>query len=103
VILVKIAVCSGSGSREISDRIAGNLRRKGHATQVVTEGLHAYLDAISESDAMLIVNDTGKVSPEMVVAMVLADYLGKRIMATKEPENQALRVLLESLKIEVVD
>ncbi|TRO61981.1 hypothetical protein E2P64_00405 [Candidatus Bathyarchaeota archaeon] len=100
---MKIAVCSGPESKEISEKIAGNLRSKGHKTRVVSGSLKDYLDSIGEADALLIVNDRGEVSPEMVVAIVLADYLGKRVMATRQPENRALEGLLSSVNVEVVD
>jgi hypothetical protein len=99
---VRIAVCSGSESRETSKKIAENLKKKGHKTKVVFGSLKNYLDSVGEADALLIVNDRGEVSPEIVVVMVLADYLGKRIMATRKPENLALGALVSPLQIEVI-
>ena len=103
MIFVKIAVCSENESGETAQKIANNLQDKGHATELIVGNLQNYLDATGESDALLVVNDKGEVSPELVVAMVIASYLGKRVMATKKPENGALKSLLSYIKIEVIE
>jgi|GEM_PF-4261822 len=97
-----IAVCSGPESRETSIKIANNLREKGHLVSRVSGGIKKYLKAVIDSDAILVVNDGGEVSPELVVAMILADYFGKDVLATREPESGALSELLSSIKVKVV-
>jgi len=97
-----IAVCSGPESQETSIKIANNLREKGHLVSRVSGGIQRYLKAVIDSDAILVVNDDGEVSPELVVAMILADYFGKDVLATRRPKNRALSKMLSSIKVKVV-
>lgn len=101
---MEIAVCSAKGNKEKAQRIAKNLQGKGHtATVTAGGGFRKYLDSVGKADAMLVVTGDGDVSLDMAVAMVLADYLGKGLMATGQPFNEALDPLLADLKIKVVE
>lgn len=97
---MRIAICSSQESKEISERIAGNLQEKGHTTLVATRGAKEYFQAIEESDALLVADEI--LSVELGIAMVYADYLGKGIMAKAEPRNEALQHILDKIDVKII-
>lgn len=100
---MEIAVCSTKGDVDKARKIAKNLQEKDHTAKVVAkQDFRKYLDAVGRADAMLVVAGDGEVSLDMAVAMVLADYLGKGLMATSTPYNEAMDPLLSLLNIKVV-
>ena len=98
---MKIAICSGPESEEISRRIADNLTEKGHTTVVATGGLHDFFRAIEESDALLVA-EGGEVSVEIGMAIIFADYIGKGVMAKGQPKNKALQHLLDDIEVKII-
>jgi hypothetical protein len=100
---VKITVCATKESSGTARKVTDSLRRRGHNAKLILGGMRKCLDALGDADALLVVNDEEDVAVELIVAMVLADYLGKKVLTTKPPRNEAMRSILASLDLEVID
>ena len=93
---LKIAIFSRG---EKAERIREGLEGKGHEVQMVEGGLKDYLDAVRSSEAILVI---GELDEERAVALLVADYFGKRVLSTSRLKGSCLERLVKNIKVEVV-